>query len=200
MALETDCTLALRLFPGWGIGQHCKAWRRKHKRKVRKGLQIALPNPVQIFTVTGIMHFGPKAKPVMTDFHFTSHCALCGEPYAFKVPSRFTGLIRTCPAHRGQKPRADKRPLKPPSQRLGVVQAATLGELALAAQAGLPVATSDMVARIAARLEPAAPGKRDTRRQRIVRCIESMLADDTLPDGITLDGMQFVFAMGMESV
>lgn len=201
--LEHDCMLAVAMFPDWTVEQHCRAWRKLHRRKVKKGLRIALPRPVQVFEVTGVMHYGidrERKRAKATAYYFKSDCVICGRPYGTKVHKRFIALTRTCEAHRGTLDRRKPKPAKEIRERRNPALDAILAELALAADSTASIAYGDMLARCVKRMAPPAPGKRDTRRQRIARTIAQVSADDCWPIGIAFDGLQFVFAEGAELV
>lgn len=199
----SDCMIAVAMFPDWTIAQHCRAWRKLHRRKVAKGLRIALPRPVQVFEVAGVMHYGiskERKRAKATSYYFQSHCVVCGSAYRTKVDKRFTAITRTCEAHRGTLDRRKPKPARVIRERRNPALDAILHELALAADSGASIALGDMLARCAMHMAPPAPGKRDTRRQRLARTIARVSADDCWPVGIAFDGLQFLFAQGAELV
>lgn len=168
-------------FPLWGLKHHLQAWRFEHKRKlIPDGAAFTAPDG-QRFVVAGRRFFRRigRKRPVI-HIVWQSSCRICAAPYTFNVPFRAASLVRTCEAHRGASGALRRSPLRD----------AVLGELDAAALLG-GASHEAIIARCIARLAPCPVGQRDTRRQRVVRCLQELVDTGALPVGITVTDDSF---------
>ena len=177
--------LAVAMFPNWTLAQHLQAWRKQRRGKpIEPGERFLAPDG-QLFVTGGKRFFAPKPtdklrkgkarKIVALQWH--SHCRVCNAPYSFHKDARATNLIRTCPAHRGKA----KRPSK--------LRAMILAELASAAQSADNISVIAFIDHCAALL--AKPPGRDTRRQHVIRALQSLVDTGALPCILTDDSFVF---------
>ena len=169
-------------FPQWGLRHHLKAWRMAHKRKrIEPGASFIAPDG-QGFTVTGKMfwRYAGRKRPAIS-LVWQSRCAICGKPYTFNQPFNSGCLVRTCPAHRGEAKPLHRTPLRD-------IVLSELESLALLGSAP----HGAIIDACAARLAAPKPGQRDTRRQRVVRCLQELVDKRALPEGVTLTDESFI--------
>lgn len=189
----------------WPIKRHLEAWRKAHKGKARRvkiGDFLILPpsnqSAAQRFTVSSIFFRYPlQGKKRKMHITWSSHCAVCGAPYDFYKVITSRSLVRTCPAHRGHKPRhAIPRPPKPakapykPETPLRDMVLACLADCALVAP---QMALRDFLAYCVDQMIPPAEG-RDTRKQCALGALRLAERRGAIPQGVELGDNVLNFA------
>lgn len=172
-----------QLFPDWPLKHHLRAWwHQRKKQPIEKGDMFTAPDG-QRFKVIGkkFWRYANRKKPKVSII-WESRCKLCGERYSFNVPTNARSLVRTCEAHRRTGKPSHKSPLR--DSVLATLEALSMTHDAISHD-------STIAACIAAL--PRGTG-RDTRRQRVVRCLQELIDKRELPDGVTVGELQFVFA------
>lgn len=167
-------------FPDWGLKHHLEAWRHAHKKKrIGKGAIFLAPDG-QRFEVTGRMfwRYAGSKRPAIS-LVWQSACRVCGVPYSFNMPYHARRMVRTCPAHRGKSMTQRKTPLRDLVTR----------ELDAARLAG-SITHQALIAACVAQM-PRGQGQ-DTRRTRIIRALQAMVDNGTLPAGVTMTSDSFV--------
>ena len=171
------------LFPELPLRHHLHLWWSQRKKQViAKGDTFLAPDG-QRFVVIGkkFWRYANRKKPKVSII-WQSHCQLCGARYVFNVPTNARSLVRTCEAHRRANRPAHKSPLRDSVT-------ATLEALSVTHDA---ISHDNAIAACVAAL-PRGPG-RDTRRQRVIRCLQELIDKRALPDGVTVGELQFMFA------
>lgn len=146
----------------------------KANERIEEGAEIVLPDTGQRFVVVGHSYWRKSgSRFVRVGLVWQAPCAVCGELFESDTHLRFKWLTRTCEIHRGQwrSPafKAAKKVRDSDSRRTPVIDAisATLSAFDLL---GRKPSWEELVAG-AVDMLPKGLGKRDTRRQRVVRSV-----------------------------
>lgn len=169
------------LFPQWGLKHHLQAWRIASKgKRIDTGAAFIAPDGQRFVVVKRLYTRRVGRKRADVSLQWQSECTLCGAPYQFYMPWHTSRLVRTCPAHRGKSKPQRRTPLRD----------AVLAELEALQLAGGSVSHESLIAACVERL-PRGNG-RDTRRQRIVRCLQELIDTGALPVGIAVTDESFM--------
>jgi hypothetical protein len=179
---------------------HLESWRKSHKgKKIKPGEILTLPPSkhcdAQTFTVKDVIPRYLKGKTICrAHVVWTSTCCICQAPFQFYKILTSRSLVRTCPLHRGLKPKhtLPKPPTAPykPETPLRDTLVACLADCACTSP------TIDLTAFVEycmSMMEPPETG-RDTRRQCVVACLRRMDRRGAWPHGVTLRGNLLNFA------
>lgn len=172
-------SLALATFPEWSLRRQLLVWRHMHKGESVIGQVFIAPDGQQ-FEVTDRLFWrqaGRKRRSV--SLVWRSACRLCSAPYTFNAPYNAGRLVRTCEAHRGKSAAARRTPLRD-------LVLAELEAIRLLGSASHESVIASCIARL-----PRGHG-RDRRRFRVIRCLQSLIDDNSLPDWLDVTSDTFV--------
>jgi hypothetical protein len=190
--MDSDWNAPIGQGGAWTNAEAIAQFRKEHPRKIEEGAELLLPDIDQWFQVVGHMYWKKKGeKHTRVGLVWRSECAVCSAEYEFNTYRKFDYLMRTCPEHRGKwrSPRPAKavKVAKPKGgKRRGALETQILRHRddlsVLSDRIGLDLFVKAVVGLLKA------PAGRDTRRQSVVRSIQTLVkaGDLHVVDGAVL--------------
>jgi hypothetical protein len=79
------------------------AWAAAEVRPLAAGFVLAMPDDGQAYALERVeVYASARSGGECVRYHWSAACRLCGEPFTAVTAGGASGLVRTCPEHRGR--------------------------------------------------------------------------------------------------